>query len=98
MSNTAIDRVSNPSQSLVAESNHRVEPLVSGNPGKELGSVAGTKHLVHGREVGGALVGVKVRSKNTAFHALSPKKLAGTAWPTTISLASSHLPLQREGG
>ena len=100
MSDTAVYRVSNPSHSLVAESNHRIEPPVSRNPVEKLGSVAGAEHLVHGGEVGRALVGVEVRRENTSFHALPSEKLAGAAWPSAAAaaaLASSHLSHCRNG-
>ena len=70
--NTAVDRVSEPSLSLVAYSDHRIESFVDGDMAKQLGNIAGSEHLVHGRKVGCSLLRIKIRCKYASHHTLSP--------------------------
>lgn len=91
VADAAINRVSNPSQSLITEGNDGIEALVYGYPLQHLGSIAGTVNLVDRSEVSHPLVGVKIGRKYAPFYALSPKEFAGTTRPSSI--ISTHLPL-----
>lgn len=84
MRDTAINRVSEPSKSLVAESDDSVESLLRWKAEEQLGGVAGPKHLVYSRKVSGALIGIEVGCENThRLHALSPKELASPTRPAS---------------
>ena len=72
MGDAAIDGVSEPSLSLVANSDDGVEPFVDGNMAEQLGNVAGSEHLVDRRKVGCALLRIKIRCKYAPHHTLPP--------------------------
>nr|GLL40678.1 hypothetical protein BHE74_00054844 [Ipomoea trifida] len=59
MGDAAVDGVAEAGLSFVADGDDGVEPLVDRNVEEELGDVAGAEHLVHRREMGGPLLGVK---------------------------------------
>lgn len=89
MSNTTIDRISNPSKSLVTKSNASVETLGRRDAVEELRGIASSEHLMHGGKVGGALLGVEIGCKNAPFHTLSPQKLARAARPSALAAAAA---------
>lgn len=89
MANATIDRILNPSKSLITKSNHGVEAFVRRNSEKHFGSIAGSEHLVHGGEVSGALVRVKIWCKNATLYTLPSKELAGTTRSTTTPILTT---------
>lgn len=92
VTDTAVDGVSNPRESLVAKSDDGIEALVCRNAQEKLGGIASAKHLVHGSEVSGALLRVKIGRKYAAAYALAPKELAGATRPTSVACTHYDLP------
>jgi len=62
---------------------------VSRDAEEELGCVAGSEHLVHGGEVGSALVGVKVGCKHTPLYTLPSQVLARATWSMITTTPTS---------
>lgn len=79
MSDTAVDRVPEPSLRLVADRNHRIEPLVNRDMRQQLWHITRPENLVHGRKVRRALLGVEVGRKDAPRDALPPEELARPA-------------------
>lgn len=89
MSNAAVNRVPEPRLSLVTDSDHRIEPLVRRNMEKQLRHVAGPEHLVHRREMGGALFRVEIRREYASGHTLSPQELACPTRPAAAATTAA---------
>lgn len=89
MANAAVDRVPEPCLSLITNRNHRVGPLVHRDVVEELRDVASSEHLVHRREMSGALLRVEIRRKYAPRHTLPSQELACPAWPSTTAAAAA---------
>lgn len=79
MRNTAIDRIPNPSLSLISDRDHGLAPLVQRHVQQQLGRVAGPEHLVNGGEARRAVLVAEVGSENAVGGALPPQELASAA-------------------
>lgn len=96
MSNAAVNWVSEARLRLVADSDDSVEAFLLRNVVEELRHIAGSENLMHGGEMGGALLGVEVRRKYASGHTLPPQELACATWaaattstPTTGAASSA---------
>lgn len=85
VSNTAINRVPEPRLSLITNGDHGVEALLWRDVKEELRHIAGSKHLMHRREMSRALFRVEIRREYASSHTLPPQELACPAWPATTS-------------
>lgn len=83
VSDAAIDGVSEAGLRLVANGDDGVEALVRRDVEEQLRHVARPKHLVHRREVGGALLRVEIRREYAPGHALPPQELACPTRPAS---------------
>lgn len=83
----AINRVSETSLSFETDWNDGVWPFMLGNMVEEFGDVARSEHLVNSREVRRSLLGVKVRSEDTASDALPSQELARAARSSSTAAA-----------
>lgn len=94
MANTTMNRVSNPSKSLIAESKNSIKTLVRWNTHEYLRGIASTKNFVNRSEMRSALNRwVKVWCKYAFLHALFPHELAGTTRPTSSNTTEIHFSL-----
>lgn len=76
---TTTNRVSDPSLSFIRDRGRSRAAAADGQVGEELGDVAGSEHLVHGREVGFGVVVPKVRREYAVILAFSSQELACSA-------------------
>lgn len=72
----AIDRVREPSLSLIWDRNHRVMTTVHRNMMQQFRHVAGPKNLMDRREPSGSLVRPEMWSENASTHTLPSQELA----------------------
>lgn len=75
-----VDRVGEPSLSLVGNGDDGIVAAVGRDVQQELGHIAGTEHLVNRGEPGRALVRPEVRGEYAPADALPPQEFACAAW------------------
>lgn len=70
MRDATINRITETSLSFIADGDYGIETFVSWDVEEEFRDVACAEHLVHGREVGGTLLGIKVWCKYAISYTL----------------------------
>lgn len=75
----AVDGIGEARLGLVADGEHGVAAAGRGDVQQELGHITGAEHLVHGGELGRALLRSEVGREDAPAHALAPQELARAA-------------------
>lgn len=75
-----IDRISNPSLSLVSNGDNGLSPVLYREMNQKLRDVAGPEHLVYSRELRSPLLRAEVRGEYAVRGTLPPQELACTTW------------------
>jgi len=79
VSNTTINRVTEPGLGFISNGDNSLTPVMDREMQEEFRHIAGSEHLMYGREPGHPLLGAKIRGKYAVRCAFSPEKFACSA-------------------